>query len=444
MSLATVPALKTESVPLDRLAGSPPDHWAVSGMLIWRGRRFVLRTTAIAFAASLLLVCLLPKRYDSVTQIMPPDQGSSGGALALAALARGGGLGSLGGLAGGLLGGHTTTALFIDLLHSGTVSGRLIDRFHLQQVYGNRYRLDTAKRLARNTTIADDKKSGTITIKVRDTDPVRARDLAQAYLDELNRLVLATNNSSAHQERVFIERRLRAVEADLEQAQVELSDFSSKNGTIDIREQTRAVVEAGAKLQGELLVQQAELQSLRQIYGDGNVRVHEAEAGIGILSNELKRLSGSSTAFTASPGAGSAGTNAAAVPGGAELYPPLRQLPRLAVPYADLYRRVKVQEAIFELLTQQYETSRIEEAKDVPVVSVIDPPGVPERKAFPPRILLTFALTGLAFLGSAAAILLRDRWNRLDTADSRKVLATEIFTSLRKSQPVGPGQRGAA
>ena len=79
-----------------------------------------------------------------------------------------------------------------------------------------------------------------------------------------------------------------------------------------------------------------------------------------------------------------------------ELYPSLRQLPRLAVPYADLYRRVRIQETVFELLSQQYEMARIEEAKDTPVVAVIDQPLVAEKKSFPPRTLVTLLLTMLA------------------------------------------------
>src|SRR6202012_5150021 len=107
-----------------------------------------------------------------------------------------------------------------------------------------------------------------------------------------------------------------------------------------------------------------------------------------------------------------------------ELYPPLRQLPRLAVPYADLYRRVKVEETVFELLTQQYEMARIEEAKDIPVVSVIDPPGIPEKKSFPPRLLLSLLLTFLSFTGASTLILIRDHWSTVDPRDPRKVLAS--------------------
>jgi len=114
------------------------------------------------------------------------------------------------------------------------------------------------------------------------------------------------------------------------------------------------------------------------------------------------------------------------------LYPPLRQLPRLAVPYANLYRRVRVEETVFELLTQQFEMARIEEAKDIPVVSVIDSPCISERKFFPPRLLLTLLLTFLAVAGTAAVILVREHWRAIDLCDPRKAFAIEVFSVVRR------------
>jgi capsule polysaccharide export protein KpsE/RkpR len=407
-----------------------PAHWAARASLLWRHRRLLARVTAVALVVSFAIAFLIPKQYKATASIMPPDQQNSG-ALMLAALARGGGggLGSLGTLASSLLGGHTTTALFVNLLESGTVRGHLIDRFHLQQVYHSRYRFTAAKHLARLTKITDDKKSGVITIEVEDTDPVRARDMAQAYLDELSNLVNKTSTSSARQERIFIEHRLHEVENNLEHAQLELSEFSSKNTTVDIKEQTRAMVDAGARVQGELLVQQAGLQSLRQIYGDGNVRVKETEARIAALQKDMQQMTGSSAPLVAA-GPGLDGADPSGDKG--ELYPPLRQLPRLAVPYADLYRTVKVQEVIFELLTQQYEMARLEEAKDIPAISVIDAPGIPEKKSFPPRLILMAVLTFLSFSVAASLILFREVWSRVSPDDPRKALAAEIFPVIRR------------
>jgi uncharacterized protein involved in exopolysaccharide biosynthesis len=433
-------ALPTRELDETMQIGNEPT-WAIRAMLLWKHRRKLALVTGISLLVSLSISFSIPKQYRSTTSIMPPDeQGSS--AMLLAALAgRSGGLGALGSLASGLLGGHTSTALFVDLLQSGTVSGHLIDRFNLQHVYHTRYRIDAAKHLARCTKITEDKKSGVITIVVEDRSRVRARDLAQGYLDGLNNLVTQTNTSTANRERVFIEQRLSTVRTNLEDAELQLSQFSSKSSAIDIQEQTRAMVEAGARVQAELLVEQSGLQSLRQLYGDGNVRVRETEARIASLQDELAKMTGSSAPLTAKElddDDANQGGN------GGELYPPLRQLPRLAVPYADLYRRVKVQEAVFELLTQQYEMARIQEAKDLPVVSVIDLPGIPEKKSFPPRLRLALLLTFLSFAGASALILIRDHWAKVDPRDPRKMLAADVLPVLRRRMHFIRLKRGGA
>ncbi|MGB6975393.1 MAG: Wzz/FepE/Etk N-terminal domain-containing protein [Terracidiphilus sp.] len=413
--------------PLSRIEQHP--HWASRAMLLWNHRRFLARVTAISLAVSLAIAFLIPKQYKSIASIMPPDEQGSR-AMMLAALAsHAGSLGALGGLAGSLVGDHSSTALFEDLLRSGTVSDHLITRFNLQHVYHKRYRVDAAKHLAHLTKITEDKKSGVITIAVEDTDRVRARDLTQAYLDELDKLVARTNTSAAHRERVFLEQRLNSVRAGLEKAELDLSRFSSTSSAVDIKEQTRALVDAGARLQAQLLIEQSGLESLRQIYGDGNVRVRQSEARIASLKKQLAGLAGSSVRPddpADSPDIGRSSETRDS------LYPPLRQIPRLAVPYADLYRRVRVEEAMFEFLNQQYEMARIEEAKDIPTVSVIDAPGIPEKKAFPPRLLLALLLTFLSFITASALILARNHWSAIHPDDPRKLLAAEVLPVLRR------------
>jgi len=113
-----------------------------------------------------------------------------------------------------------------------------------------------------------------------------------------------------------------------------------------------------------------------------------------------------------------------------ELYPSLRQLPRLAVPYADIYRRVRVREAVFEMLTQQYEIARIQEAKEIPVVRVIDAPSIPEKKSFPPRAIVTLLLTAFVVSLAAANILIWYRWGQVGAQDPRKVLGHRIAIDL--------------
>ena len=123
------------------------------------------------------------------------------------------------------------------------------------------------------------------------------------------------------------------------------------------------------------------------------------------------------------------GDSGAAFPTGGnndEIYPALRQLPRLAVPYANLYREVQVQETVYELLTRQYELARIQEAKDVPVISVIDAPGIPEKKSFPPRTLIVLLAPFASVIAAAFLLLLEFQWAQIPMNDPRKDLAHEI------------------
>lgn len=410
-------------------------NWVTNAALLWAHRRTLARVAAVALVLSAAIAFTIPNQYQSVARLMPPDQGGSGAAV-LAALAgrSAGGLGGLGTLAGSLLGGRTSTALFIDLIRSRTVSDELIDRFDLLKVYRKRYRIDAAKYLARRTEVVDDKKSGVISITVTDTDPQRARAIAQAYLDGLNRLVTTSNTSSARREREFIEKRLVGVQSELQDAEKDLSEFSSVNTTLDIKEQTHAMVDAAAKLQGELIAGQSELDSLEQIYGSENVRVRASRARIAELQRELTKMSGSSAALPENP-SDSPGADSES------LYPSLRQLPRLAVPYANLYRRVRIQETVFELLSQQYEMARIEEAKDTPAVSVIDPPLVAEKKSFPPRLLVILLSTALSVAAVAAIVLILHQLSRIAPDDPRRLLAQQVGASLWTPRPPWGGSR---
>ena len=409
----------------------PWPRWAHRTQLLWGHRRLLARVTAISLLVSLVIAFAIPKQYKSTTSIMPPDQQGSTAMMLAALAAHSGSLGALGSLASGLPGGRSSADLFIDLLRSGTVADHLISRFDLQHIYHKRYRVDTAKHLAHITKITENKKSGVITIEVEDTNPERARDLAQGYLDELNQLVMRTNTSAAHRERVFIEQRLHAVQNALEDAELQLSQFSSSTNAVDIKEQTRAMVDAGARVQAELIVEQSGLQSLREIYGDSNMRVRESEARIASLRGELVKMTGTSAPLPAADSNGSSSGSDTGSDAGA-LYPPLIQLPRLAVPYTDLYRRVRVQETVFELLTQQYEMAHIEEAKDIASVSVIDPPGIAEKKSFPPRLWVTLFLTFLSFSIASAWILLRSHWSSIAPGNPGKEITTEVISVLAR------------
>jgi capsule polysaccharide export protein KpsE/RkpR len=396
---------------------------------LWERRTSLWRWTWRALVLSTIIAFLIPKRYEATTRLMPPDQSNPGMAM-LAALA-GKGAASAGGagtgvsglsmLAGDMLGLKSSDALLIGVLRSDTLEDRLISRFDLRKVYSDRYTVDARKQLTRLTEITEDRKSGILTITVTDKNQQRAAALAQAYVEELDKLVAELSTSAARRERMFIEDRLKAVKLDLDAAARDFSEYASKNTAVDIKEQTRAMVESAAVLQGQLGAAQSELEGLEQIYTPNNVRVRSLQARVGELKRQLEKLGGDGTPLKeADPAQAGASTSSD------ELYPSIRKLPLLGVRWADLYRRTRIEETLYELLTQRYELAKIEEAKEIPTIKVLDVAHEPEKKSGPDRLLVIFVLTACSFSFSALWILGQSRWHRMDEQDPGKVLILTV------------------
>jgi capsule polysaccharide export protein KpsE/RkpR len=385
---------------------------------LWDHRKLLGKFAAYGTVIGLILAFLIPARFASTARLMPPDPPAGQGMAMLTSIVgkMGGAIGSLG---GNLLGMNTSADLFAGVLESRTIQNDLITKFNLRHVYGERRWIDARKELSRRTDISIDRKSGILTIQVTDHDPKRATSLAEEYVAQLNYVVTLLNTSSAHRERVFLEDRLGQVKTELEAAEKDFSQFASKNAAIDIKEQGKAMVEAAAILEGQLIAAQTELQGLRQIYTDQNIRVRATQARIDELRRQIVKMGGK-----AELGSGSSSKDG-------EPYPSIRQLPLLGVTYADLYRRTKVEETVFETLTQQYEIAKVEEAKEVPSVKVLDPPEVPEKKDFPPRILLTVLGGFLAMVIGAGWVAGTDGWERIDPQDHGKLLVQRMASSVR-------------
>jgi uncharacterized protein involved in exopolysaccharide biosynthesis len=398
--------------------------------LLWESRRSFFRTVAIGLLASTLIAFLIPKSYTSTTQLMPPDAQSTSGLAMMAAMASkvSGGLGSV---AGDLLGVKSSGALFIGVLRSQTAQDRLIQQFDLRKTYGKRLIVDARTKLNENTSISEDRKSGIITISVTDHSPQRAAALANSYVDELNALVSELSTSSAHRERVFLEERLKVAKRDLDAAVNELAQFSSKNNTLDIQQEGKAMLDAAGAIAGEMIAAQSQVEGLRQIYTDNNSRVRSLNARVGELRKQLEKLGGAKgNGDHAAARAGGQPADSIPAPGGGLPYPTIHSLPLLGAKYADYYRRAKIQETVYELLTEQYELAKVQEAKETPSVKVLDPGTIPEKKSFPPRLLIILASTFLVFSGNVIWVLGSDHWNQADRDDPRKILAKEVVAAL--------------
>jgi capsule polysaccharide export protein KpsE/RkpR len=394
----------------------------VSLRLLWDNRRLLFRIAIYGLLASTILAFLMPSRYESTARLMPPDNQSTSTALAMAAAQMSSSATGLQSVAGDFLGMKSTGELYVGILNSRTVQDKLVEEFKLKRRFWTME--DARKYLAAHTSVSVDRKSQIIGITVTDHNPQKAAAMTGAYVDELNRLVWELSTSSARRERIFLEGRLIAVNKDLESAEKNFSQFASKNTAIDVKEQGKAMVEAAAILQGQLIAAQSQLEGLKQIYSDNNVRVRSTEARIDELKRQLDKLGGkgeSSTELNPQPGD--------------SLYPSIRKLPLLGVEYADLYRNAKIQETVLETLTKEYEMAKVQEAKEIPTVKVLDSPNVPDQKSFPPRTIIVVLGTALAWVLGMAYILGSVRWNAIDASDPGKRFAVEVWMDLKAYTP---------
>jgi uncharacterized protein involved in exopolysaccharide biosynthesis len=304
-------------------------------------------------------------------------------------------------------------ALFAKVLQSQTIENDLIERFNLLQHYGMKYKEDARHKLTSRTTITEDKKSMVLSISVRDKDKDLATALVAAYIEELDKVMAKVATSAARRERIFLEQRLADEKKVLEESERQFSKFASSNMTLDVPQQTKVTVEAAARLQGEMIDARSQLEALEQVYAPDNVRVKSLRARIAALSRDLVKINSGRvmSEVTQDP---------------ANPYPSVKNLPLIGVQWTDLYRNTKIHEAVFELLTQRYEVARIQEAKDMPAVKVLDSPSVSERK-YPNASQIIFLGTIVSLFLACLGVLLKDYWERLDREDPRRILLSRIY-----------------
>ena len=295
-----------------------------------------------------------------------------------------------------------------------------IERFGLMGRYKSKVIEDARTALTANTSIDQDRKSGVITLSVVDKSPDFASKLAHGYVTELNRIVTEDSTSAARRERMFLEDRLKVVKQDLDDSSRALSQFSTKNQAIDIPNQAKSMVDAGLRLQELLAEGRGQLAALRQTYSEGNERIKVIQARNAELERQIREMGGT-------PGG-------AGKPVGADqsLYPSMSQLPILGVTYFDLERKVRVDEAVWETLTKQYEMAKVQEAKEIPTVRVLDEANVPNRKYSPHRSIIMIVGTLLAIVLSCIVVLGLSKWESMDADAEPKMSLLRAYRKVRK------------
>lgn len=364
--------------------------------VVLRNKKFVLGVTfAAAVLAAIVSLCL-PKIYESTARILPPQQDQ--GFLSLMMGQLGGATGGLANLAGGVLGAVSPADQYASILESEQIEDPIIDRYKLMDEYHKEYRVDMYKKMDKIVDIKAGRKDGIITITVQDEDPKKAAAIANAYVDELSNLVVAMSSSDAGRNLVFLTDRLEKAKADLARAEDALKAFQVQNKSIDVPDQAKATIEGVALLKGQIAVQEAQLSALRSQFTDSQPEVKAIQATIANLNRQVAALEGA---------------------GGGSI-PSVGSVPKLGEAQIRLLRELKVQEMVFELLTKQVEMAKLNQAKTVSTIQVIQKAKPADKKSSPKRTLIVLAAAFLAGCGSVGWVLFREFRTKIPETELRK------------------------
>ena len=318
-------------------------------------RLLVLGPLTVGLAA-LGVSFAVPPSYSALTTFLPPQQQQGIAASMVASL------GALSGLAGAATGLKSPADQYIAFLKSNSVEDALIERFKLIERYKSEFKQDARTRLEGSVKIISGK-DGLISITVEDTDASFAADLANAYVEELTRLLSRLAVTEAQQRRKFFEKQLEQTKDRLTQAEIALNATGVSSNVL--KSNPASAVAAVAALQAQVTAQEVKLGAMRGYLAETAPDFQQALVELTSLRSQLSKLS----QYKAQPTA----------PGQSN--------------YVSAYRQFKYQETLFELFARQFEMAKVDESREGAVIQVLDKATPPERKSTPKKAQIAIVAT---------------------------------------------------
>ena len=335
-------------------------------------RGMILGIVILAIIGSVLAALLLPKWYKAEALLLPPKNIASsfvGSSNFSEAVSITGGL-NLPVLA-------TPNDLYARMLQSRTVTKIVIDKFDLQKHYNTQTAKETYDALLYYTTIRVTEE-GLLSISVEDKDPQFSADITNALIDALDSVNKSIISDRINQTKEFVETRLQQVLLALDTARSDLQNFQSKYKTVDFDQQTRLAIEQAIQLKIKLAELELKIQMSEISLGKNNAELVDLKQQRTIIKGQLDNLENTnsdSSYFSL----------------------PVAEIPQLKGEYEQLYSKVKVSEALYQVLLEQREQAKMKEFEKLPTLSVLDKAEVPQIKSKPKRTYIVVGTTAISF-----------------------------------------------
>ncbi|MNX38426.1 Tyrosine-protein kinase ptk [compost metagenome] len=370
--------------------------------ILVKRRKLVMVTVVVATAAATVLGLLAPKQYTAKATLLPIESKQGLGALGMLE----GGLGSMIAAQAGV--GMSASTKLVTILESRSLAEGVIQKLDLMPVlFENRW--DAAKKTWKPSMIdgllgkakspptlleggremnallgvSEDKQS-LVAVEAKTNDPELSAAIVAAYVQELEAYLQKNALSSAKRNRLFIEKQLADVQKELAAQEVDLKRFQEKHSLVSLDAQAEASINTYATLKAQLIAKEVQLEVLENSGSFGDVEANAVRKEVAGLQTQLQKLeTGASKGATIS----------------------LKDAPELGLQYVQIKRNLMVKQKVFELLVQQFEMAKIEEAKEDISFQLLDPAVAPDEPSNPKLpLLIAIALLASTLLGAFLAL----------------------------------------
>jgi len=310
-------------------------------------------------------------QFKSVVNVVPPKQANQlGDAVGgMSSALREFGLTKLGGKSG-------DTYDFIVLMQSRSVLDSIIDKYDLHKVYDipiNR-REDVLKQLNTNLEISYEKE-GNYTVSFWDTDPIRAANMANDFIEIVNKLAKDLFLKESRNNLVFLEQKIYQTDSVLNIIADTLMKFSEKTMVFSLEDQAKAISQTISELKAQQLLAEINYNIYKSQYGEDDPVTSMNKK----LLNETKLKT--EEAMTKSGFFGNFALNEA---------------PAVGITYLKLATEFETYSKVKAFLLPVLENARVELKKDLPSLYILDKALPAEKKDRPKRSLIVAS----AFLGT--------------------------------------------
>lgn len=367
--------------------------------LLWRERRAIARMTLIATLLSGVYAFIMPQTFTSMVTILPPQSDDRGSGLAELLS----GQSQLFDMSATLGFGGRPSDVFVDILKSRTVAESLIRDQKLESFFGLApgASIGPALELLQNATTIESAKDGLVTVSVSletpyfssraEVDRTKriAADIANGYaaaLDQENRRKMV---SRAKNSRIYIEQQLASTRRDLDTAYARLVSFQRSSRLLSLDKQLESVIHTATELRSQFVKAQLELAIGRNEFKESSRVLLEAQDRVNAMRKQYDRVVGGGEENTSDGGLG------------------LNTLPNIGRDLANMLREVKILEEVNVFLNRQYYKEKVQEARDLPTVQILDPAIPAYQRTSPRRAMWLIVSFVLALLVSATVALVR-------------------------------------